>query len=400
MHKLISAPLALIMAITIIYFTSMPVLAHDILMMGSSRWFFSSNNIKVELQLFSPPLQQIKEIKEGRFNLDSIEDNELKQLSFQVLQPYVNQKLAIWVNDKKYPINISKITRSGKSLFNIYLNIDNVDFGKETNQIKIDYKLFSEETNGGHANIAYFISSNGNENKSNYTFTSFSPIWEGTTNKSGIILKCSSDGFLTGKDLIPQSSNHSSPTFWESASQFILLGIKHILIGYDHILFLLALIVISLPIKEVLKLITSFTVAHSITLFLASLQIIQLNPRIVEAAIALSICYIAIENIYKKEIKHRWLLAFIFGLIHGFGFASILQDFTVDKSNLISLVLAFNIGVEVGQLLILAALLPVLYLLRMKFKSKSITENVSIAVFIMGFDWFLERAFNFKLPWL
>ena len=135
---------------------------------------------------------------------------------------------------------------------------------------------------------------------------------------------------------------HSQGTsVWVSIGDFIILGIKHILTGYDHILFLLALIVIGLSLKDVLKIISAFTVAHSITLFLAALNIIRLNSRFVESVIALSICYIAIENLFRKKADQRWLIAFGFGLIHGFGFASILQELTISRNNLLPSVLSF-----------------------------------------------------------
>jgi hydrogenase/urease accessory protein HupE len=175
------------------------------------------------------------------------------------------------------------------------------------------------------------------------------------------------------------------------------LGIEHILTGYDHIAFLLALIVIGLSFKEVLKIITAFTVAHSITLLLAALQIVSLNSRFVESAIALSICYVAVENLLRKKVNYRWVITFLFGLIHGFGFASALQELIVGQSNLLISVLCFNMGVEIGQLMIVSFMLPVLYLLRKKLNPRMITAGASLAVFILGFTWLIERVFNLNL---
>ena len=401
MPKLLTKKLFLFIVIVLFSFNSTSAFAHDIMMMGSSQWLFKQNKIEVNLELFTAPLYEVKEIITGGFKLESLTNEELKQVAHKIIQPYINKKLSILINDKRYPVKISNIVKSGTSLMKISLIVDNFILEKEINSVKIDYKLFFEETNNEHANIAYFFSSNQSLDKYEYTFTSFSSLWEGKLNNSGSIISSSSDNLSGGNNSISsknQNNSASNNSFLEHAVQFILLGIKHILIGYDHILFLLALIVIGLSFKETLGIITAFTVAHSITLFLAVLQIVKLNPRFVESAIALSICYVAFENIFRKKINHRWVLAFGFGLIHGFGFASILQEFAIDKSNLIYIILSFNIGVEVGQLLVLLFILPILYLLRKKFTFKSITENVSIIVFIFGFDRLIERAFNIKLP--
>jgi len=186
-------------------------------------------------------------------------------------------------------------------------------------------------------------------------------------------------------------------SIWPNIGSFILLGIEHILTGYDHIAFLIGLIVVGLSFREVLKIITAFTIAHSITLLLAALQIITLNSRFVESVIALSICYIALENLFKRDVKYRWLITFCFGLVHGFGFASALQELIVGKSNLILSVLSFNFGVETGQLMIFFILLPVLYLLRQKMEFRKVTAGVSMAIFIFGFTWLIERLFDLKL---
>ncbi len=199
---------------------------------------------------------------------------------------------------------------------------------------------------------------------------------------------------------VAQQSVRRSPAghpVWTSIGQFILLGIEHILTGYDHMAFLLALIVIGLSIKEVLKIITAFTVAHSITLLLAAMQVVSLNSRIVESVIAFSICFVALENLFKKKVNYRWLVTFGFGLIHGFGFASVLQELIVGKSNLLVSVVSFNLGVEVGQLMIFLVLLPVLYLLKSKMEFRKVTFGVSLAIFMLGFTWLIERLFNLRL---
>jgi hydrogenase/urease accessory protein HupE len=197
----------------------------------------------------------------------------------------------------------------------------------------------------------------------------------------------------------PVSRATPKASAWTTIRLFVPLGIEHILTGYDHIAFLLAIIVIGLSIKEVLKVITAFTIAHSITLLLAAMEIIRLNSRFVESVIAFSICYVALENLYKKKVNYRWLIAFGFGLIHGFGFASALQELIVRKANLLLTVVSFNAGVEMGQLIVFFVLLPILYLLKKQINFRIVTVATSVGIFAIGFTWLIERVFQLKLLW-
>jgi hydrogenase/urease accessory protein HupE len=206
-----------------------------------------------------------------------------------------------------------------------------------------------------------------------------------------------SSNYQMGKQVSEGMEKGNTRSTWSNIGNFIILGIEHILTGYDHIAFLIGLIVIGLSFSEVLKIITAFTIAHSITLLLAALQIVSLNSRFVESVIALSICYIALENLLRKKVKYRWLITFCFGLVHGFGFASALQELIVGKSNLIVSVLSFNFGVETGQLMIFFILLPVMYLLKQKMEFRKVTVGASMAIFIFGFTWLIERLFDLKL---
>ncbi len=193
------------------------------------------------------------------------------------------------------------------------------------------------------------------------------------------------------------SLNPAKRSLWANIREFIVLGIEHILTGYDHITFLLALIVIGLSIKEVLKIITAFTIAHSITLLLAAMQVVSLNSRVVESVIAFSICFVALENLFKKKVNYRWLVTFVFGLVHGFGFASVLQELIAGKANLLVSVVSFNLGVELGQVIIFLIMLPVLHLLKNKIEFRKVTFGVSLVIFMLGFTWLIERGFNLKL---
>lgn len=183
----------------------------------------------------------------------------------------------------------------------------------------------------------------------------------------------------------------SSGTSWFS---FFKLGMLHILTGYDHLLFLLALLLRKQTFKQYAAIVTSFTLAHSITLSLAVLGWITLPSRFVEAVIAFSICYVALENIFRKEIKHRWSITFMFGLIHGLGFASILKEMAIPKSHLAAALINFNLGIEAVQLLIVLLLLPILMFIQKKKLHGKVVQIGSIIITLLGAFWLIERIFS------
>jgi hypothetical protein len=149
-------------------------------------------------------------------------------------------------------------------------------------------------------------------------------------------------------------------------AEFFVLGVEHIFTGYDHIAFLFGLLVIAGARglrrggRETLTIVTAFTLAHSLTLLAAALGWIRLPSRLVESAIALSILYVALENLRTAAPRHRWGLTFAFGLVHGFGFAGVLAELGLPARGLALSLVGFNLGVEAGQLLVVAAAFPVL----------------------------------------
>jgi hydrogenase/urease accessory protein HupE len=190
------------------------------------------------------------------------------------------------------------------------------------------------------------------------------------------------------------SSDSEEGTFWG----FFQLGVEHIWTGYDHLLFLFALLVVCRSFRSIVTIVTCFTVAHSITLALATLDIVNLPARLVEPVIAASIVYVGVENLLLKgkEPTGRTLLTFLFGLIHGFGFAGILRDLGVgrDGSGEIALPLfSFNLGVEIGQIVIAAIVLPFIWKLRERptFVSRGVPALSGI-VAAAGLFWLLERT--------
>lgn len=174
---------------------------------------------------------------------------------------------------------------------------------------------------------------------------------------------------------------------------FIALGIEHIATGYDHLLFLLGLILLGGGVRRLIGVVTSFTVAHSITLALAALGGVGLPSRLVEPAIALSIAYVAAEDYLAKEPRIRWAVAFAFGLVHGFGFAGALSELRLSGSVLVLALFGFNLGVEIGQAAGVLVGVPLLALLRRSecFRRFGVPA-VALGVFGCGVYWFAERT--------
>ena len=184
-------------------------------------------------------------------------------------------------------------------------------------------------------------------------------------------------------------------SLWHQGISFTALGIRHILTGYDHILFLISLLMLGGGLRSLLKIVTAFTVAHSVTLSLAVLNVVALPSRWVESGIALSIAYVAAENLWRKEhaIRSRWLVTFNFGLIHGLGFATILKEITLSRTNLALSLVSFNFGVELGQIAVVTAAFLSLGVLATLTWESTMRRWVSAAAAAIGILWFIQRAF-------
>lgn len=201
---------------------------------------------------------------------------------------------------------------------------------------------------------------------------------------------------------------------WVALRQFVTEGAWHIWIGFDHLLFLFSLLLPAVlkreagrwepatstktVFKDVVVLVTSFTLAHSITLSAAVLGWISLPSRWVESVVALSVVLAAANNIWPVISRRLWLFTFGFGLIHGFGFASVLMDLNLPTSSLALSLLGFNLGVELGQLACVAVFLPLAYLIRGTDLYRKLLVPVGSAMAMgVGFLWLAERALNLRL---
>ena len=178
--------------------------------------------------------------------------------------------------------------------------------------------------------------------------------------------------------------------------KYLFLGIEHIIPkGLDHMLFIIGLFLFSNLIRPLLLQVTMFTIAHTITLVITSLSLITVNASIVEPLIALSIVYIGVENIFKKysNTKIRYYVIFLFGLLHGLGFALVLKDVGLDYSNLLMNLVSFNIGVEIAQIFILFLLYLTIGLFFSKKKYYKIIFQIPLSLFIslIAIYWFVER---------
>jgi hypothetical protein len=230
------------------------------------------------------------------------------------------------------------------------------------------------------------------------------------------LLKVDLPGFQSSALLSPERPeaqlSRADSSAWRVFGRYIVEGVWHIWIGIDHIVFLLSLLVLA-PLQpsrqritqwpaaqqarpvliDVLAVVTAFTVAHSITLGLTILGWLTPPPDLVEPAIALSVVLAALNNLLGINSLKRWGLAFVFGLVHGFGFASVLLDLGLPASALVAALGGFNVGVELGQLAIVLVFLPIAWLLRRtRFYRWVVVAGGSAAIVVLGLVWTLERV--------
>ena len=182
-------------------------------------------------------------------------------------------------------------------------------------------------------------------------------------------------------------------TTFKTFGSFLRLGIMHIFTGYDHLAFLVGLLIVTTSLGSLVKIITSFTVAHSITLALATLDIVVLPSRLTESLIALSIAYVALENLLGIRAIERYRITFIFGLAHGFGFSNVLREMELSRAHLALSLFSFNLGVEIGQLTFVLVLFPIIIYIASSTWRRQFQTAVSVVVICLAVYWFVQRAF-------
>lgn len=354
---------------------------------------------------------------DGRFEITTDDLNRALELnlrpgmSVQEVEPYLTkirshilENASFSTKEKQYNIRFTKtdFLRGGNlgDYLQLYFQLENVTSVPETMGVSYRFLFDTHSAHQGLLVIEYNWKAgiHANESIPSLIFTSGNTKQELPLSQSASVLL----GFYA----------------------MIKMGVWHIWIGFDHILFLLALLLPSVLIfrhedelsgvdpslkrspvdrfkpalLNVVKIVTFFTLAHSVTLSLASLEIVDLPSRLVESVIAISIALAALHNIWPVLKNKEWIIAFGFGLFHGFGFASVLAEKGFAGDYLVLSLLGFNIGVEVGQLAIICLVFPALFLLRKTRLYMPLLVSGSIFLVFVSLYWFVERAFLVDLP--
>ncbi|PEJ58234.1 hypothetical protein CN692_08100 [Bacillus sp. AFS002410] len=341
----------------------------------------------------------VMELTGGDVNKNGMLDQNEFEAIKKKIESTIQNNITLKINGEKQnwtKINKLELNRKGDAT-QLIVNVDYPAI-QPSQSIMLSDSLYKDDSNTSTTYVDLLKVNYGKES-STAALSDEGRVWsmilsdsayEGLSNDTNTIQPTKQQPVIT-KQSNSDSTTSPSSKGWIT---FLKLGMNHILTGYDHLLFLLSLLIARQSFKQFAKVITAFTVAHSLTLTLTVLGIISIPSYIVEPAIALSICYVAIENIFRKNINHRWVLTFIFGLIHGMGFADLLTAMHLSKSELAADLVSFNLGIEVIQLSIVLLLLPLLTQLhRSKYSGKAIISTSGFA-FILGGIWLFERIIS------
>ncbi|MEY2193898.1 HupE/UreJ family protein [Neobacillus sp. BF23-41] len=291
------------------------------------------------------------------------ETDQKQLIDHKVVQQYINSHIKLYTDSELIEGSVVKtdvemIKERPFAVINLAYKTEH-----KPEKLVVQYNMFMDDSDPSHANFAT-IKMDGKQQEKILTFES-------------------------------RELEIGEVSFLQNTKQFLVLGLEHIFTGYDHILFVISLLFGAKTIRHILSLVTAFTIAHSITLALATFDIIHLPSRFVESAIALSIIYVALINIFNQDSKHQPWLAFGFGLIHGFGFAGILSEMRLDTNHMVTSLVSFNLGIEIGQLIIVSLAYPlILWIKKLTLKPiKWVIPGTSVAILAFGLVWFIERAF-------
>jgi len=209
------------------------------------------------------------------------------------------------------------------------------------------------------------------------------------TSREPLVIDCTWVKYPSGT-----ASGSATIDKWRLTKDYVRHGIMHILNGWDHLLFISALVLAVVTLWDLVKVITAFTLAHSVTLSAGALGIVTIPDRIIEPLIAATIVWVALENLFATEPdRRRWIWSFGFGLVHGLGFASVLNELGLKGAALVRGLVGFNLGVEIGQLLFVAVFLPPLMWLARGEGARLTPRIASLMVATIGIYWLVERLF-------
>ncbi|CAG7657850.1 HupE/UreJ family protein [Paenibacillus allorhizosphaerae] len=337
---------------------------------GYSDISISGDTIGYELYLNPEEVAQWKDVRsKGVFVIEagpaaSRDKNQVKWTQDD-LMPLVQASLSVKSKDASVVPAISDISirdKGGMPL--LYMNLK-YKFPKPVESYEIQYNFFFDELDPLHQSFVTLRTPSETVNKQ---FDKNNRLAAGRLD----------------------ASVHASGAEALTAWGWLKMGIEHIWTGIDHLLFITALVLLKQKKRDYLKIVTAFTVGHSVTIALSALDIVNLPMRFVEPVIALSIVYVAVENLWLKKLKWRWMFALLFGFIHGFGFAQVLKG-ALGEHYLLSL-FTFNLGVEVGQIAVLAVLLPFLMLSGRLSWYRGAVYVASGFIAVTGLYWFMERV--------
>ena len=344
---------------------------------------------------------------QGRFEINVKELN--KVFGFNLPDNSTVEDAKPYINTIKTYILENSSFHSGNTKYELILTDLGITETGMGNYIKYQFKLKDSEEIPDKLDIYYNLAFHKDPKHKGFLVMEYN--W-----KAGVI-----DGYTNiiedfGPDDTSTTLALDESSVFTGFMAMVKQGVWHIWIGLDHILFLLALILPAVVRRKnnsifgwepvmtfkaaffyIIKVVSFFTIAHTITLTLASLNLINLPSQIVESIIAFSIGLAAYHNIRPIFKMKDWVIAFIFGLFHGFGFASVLGDLGLTGEFLTLSLLGFNIGVEVGQLVIIAAIFPILYVFRNHKSYPKFLVYMSILLIIVSLYWFVERVFDINL---
>ncbi|MCD1260444.1 HupE/UreJ family protein [Paenibacillus athensensis] len=324
----------------------------------------------------------------GNGMLDEEEFQTIKDKLMKLIQDHLTLKIngeeKAWTSVEEY-----KLERSGDAT-KVYLTVV-YPAAAAGQTVSLTDTLYDKDTKTNYVDL---LTVNYGQQKSTAALSGKSRTWNLLMTEAdwaGVVQAAPPEAPQQAGDTGGAGQAADQPEAVSGWFSFFKLGMNHILTGYDHLLFLFSLLIARQSFKQYATVITAFTVAHTITLTLTVLGIIDISPRIVEPAIAISICYVALDNMLRKNVSHRWVLTFMFGLIHGMGFADLLKDMQLPNSELATDLISFNIGIETVQLVIVLVLLPLLLQLHRWKHARRLVYAGSSAALVLGGLWLIER---------